>query len=104
MAKAPIKAVLLMQSGFSGIGNWMADEILWRRKDPACEANQELKAKANRHVFSARQNLLRANRCGSSVPTILNCRAAWLIHQRWRRDGKCPRHGIHFVAKKLVAA
>jgi len=28
--KAPIKAVLLMQSGFSGIGNWMADEILWR--------------------------------------------------------------------------
>ena len=30
--KAPIKAVLLMQSGFSGIGNWMADEILWRAK------------------------------------------------------------------------
>src|SRR5437868_116552 len=28
--KAPIKAVLLMQSGFAGIGNWMADEILWR--------------------------------------------------------------------------
>src|SRR4051812_6116338 len=31
-AKAPIKAVLLMQSGFAGIGNWMADEILWRAK------------------------------------------------------------------------
>src|SRR6476659_8908569 len=30
--KAPIKAVVLMQSGFSGIGNWMADEILWRAK------------------------------------------------------------------------
>ena len=30
--KAPIKAVLLLQSGFSGIGNWMADEILWRAK------------------------------------------------------------------------
>ena len=30
--KAPIKAVLLMQSGFPGIGNWMADEILWRAK------------------------------------------------------------------------
>src|SRR3954467_7069070 len=28
--KAPIKAVLLMQNGFAGIGNWMADEILWR--------------------------------------------------------------------------
>jgi len=30
--KAPIKAVLLLQSRFSGIGNWMADEILWRAK------------------------------------------------------------------------
>jgi len=30
--KAPIKAVLFMQSGFPGIGNWMADEILWRAK------------------------------------------------------------------------
>src|SRR5262249_3745830 len=27
---APIKAVLLQQSGFPGVGNWMADEILWR--------------------------------------------------------------------------
>ena len=29
-ARAPIKAVLLMQERFPGIGNWMADEILWR--------------------------------------------------------------------------
>jgi formamidopyrimidine-DNA glycosylase len=28
--RAPIKAVLLMQERFPGIGNWMADEILWR--------------------------------------------------------------------------
>src|SRR6266446_1581794 len=30
--KAPIKAVVLLQNGFPGIGNWMADEILWRAK------------------------------------------------------------------------
>jgi len=30
--RAPIKAVLLLQSGFPGIGNWMADEILGNRK------------------------------------------------------------------------
>ncbi len=29
-SRAPIKAVLLMQERFPGIGNWMADEILWR--------------------------------------------------------------------------
>jgi formamidopyrimidine-DNA glycosylase len=28
--KSPLKAVLLMQERFPGIGNWMADEILWR--------------------------------------------------------------------------
>ena len=27
---APVKAVLLMQERFPGIGNWMADEVLWR--------------------------------------------------------------------------
>src|SRR5256714_4870180 len=31
-ARAPVKAVLLLQKGFSGIGNWMADEILWRAR------------------------------------------------------------------------
>src|SRR5580692_3932376 len=28
--RMPIKAVLLMQDGFPGVGNWMAYEILWR--------------------------------------------------------------------------
>src|SRR2546423_6467909 len=31
-ARAPVKAVLLLQKGFAGIGNWMADEILWRAR------------------------------------------------------------------------
>ena len=35
--QAPIKAVLLMQDGFPGIGNWMADEILWRAR--SCPRN-----------------------------------------------------------------
>jgi formamidopyrimidine-DNA glycosylase len=29
-SRSPIKAVLLMQERFPGIGNWMADEVLWR--------------------------------------------------------------------------
>ena len=37
--RAPLKAVLLMQERFPGIGNWMADEILWRaRLHPATPA------------------------------------------------------------------
>ncbi len=30
--RTPLKAVLLMQEHFPGIGNWMADEILWRAR------------------------------------------------------------------------
>src|SRR6266478_5976775 len=29
---SPMKALLLMQERFPGIGNWMADEILWRAR------------------------------------------------------------------------
>ena len=28
--RLPIKAALLLQGGFPGIGNWMADEVLWQ--------------------------------------------------------------------------
>ena len=34
-ARAPIKAVLLMQERFPGIGNWMADEISLARRHPS---------------------------------------------------------------------
>ena len=29
---SPLKAILLIQEAFPGIGNWMADEILWRAR------------------------------------------------------------------------
>src|SRR5437868_2614903 len=51
--KASIKAVLLMQSGFSGIGNWMADEILWRAKILPSKRSGELSAGEREQVFQA---------------------------------------------------
>jgi formamidopyrimidine-DNA glycosylase len=91
-ARAPIKAVILMQNGFAGIGNWMADEILWRAKiAPAVPAG----------VLSAgqRARLLRETRFVASEslrivgPDFSDLPADWLIHQKWKRDGVCPRHG-----------
>ncbi len=90
--KAPIKAVLLMQSGFSGIGNWMADEILWRaRIAPAKRAGEldytEITRLFRATRFVARESLRIIGPDDSELPR------GWLIHERWRRDGKCPRHG-----------
>jgi formamidopyrimidine-DNA glycosylase len=89
--KAPVKAVLLMQSGFPGIGNWMADEILWRAKiHPAIRA-AKLKP-ANRAAllketkFVARESLRTLAKDFSDPPK------SWLIHQRWKTSGVCPKH------------
>jgi formamidopyrimidine-DNA glycosylase len=90
--KAPIKAVLLMQSGFSGIGNWMADEILWRaRIHPATPAGKltapQRDALFRATKFVARESLRTLGKANSDPPR------SWLIHQKWKAGGICPRDG-----------
>jgi formamidopyrimidine-DNA glycosylase len=89
---APIKAVLLLQKGFPGVGNWMADEILWRAKiAPRTRAGklreEKLDAVWRSTRFVARAALKTIGRDFSDPPKD------WLLHVRWRVGGKCPRHG-----------
>ena len=90
--KAPIKGVLLMQSGFSGIGNWMADEILWRaRIHPATRVAtvtvRQRDAFFRATKFVARESLRTLGKNNSDPPRT------WLIHQKWKGAGTCPRDG-----------
>ncbi len=90
-AKAPIKGVLLLQDGFSGIGNWMADEILWRAKIPPAKAAGKLtlaqRAALLRETrFVAKHSLASLGRDYSDPPRT------WLIHERWSTRGVCPKH------------
>ena len=89
--KAPIKAVVLMQSGFSGIGNWMADETLWRARILPSKQAGRLNAEERDQLFRAtkfvaRESLRIIGPDDSKLPR------SWLIHQRWKAGGKCPRH------------
>jgi formamidopyrimidine-DNA glycosylase len=89
--RAPIKAVLLLQKGFSGIGNWMADEILWRAGISPGTAAGRLGQKRRAALwkearFVARTSLRLVGRDFSDPPR------SWLIHQRWKKTGVCPRH------------
>jgi formamidopyrimidine-DNA glycosylase len=90
-ARAPIKAVVLMQDGFAGIGNWMADEILWRAKIAPATLASALSA-------AQRARLLRETRFIASEslriigPDFSDPPPEWLIHQKWKREGVCPRH------------
>jgi formamidopyrimidine-DNA glycosylase len=89
--KAPIKAALLMQNGFPGIGNWMADEILWRAKVLPSKRIRRLTARDRSALFRAtkfvvRRSLETLGKDFSDPPKN------WLIHQKWKRDGICPIH------------
>ncbi|MDQ6654579.1 MAG: Fpg/Nei family DNA glycosylase [Verrucomicrobiota bacterium] len=88
--RAPIKAVLLLQRGFPGVGNWMADEILWRARitpdtrSGALDATQQ--AALRRATRFVSREALRIIGSDFADPP-----KTWLIHQRWKPGGICPR-------------
>jgi formamidopyrimidine-DNA glycosylase len=90
--RMPLKAVLLLQDGFPGVGNWMADEILWRSGiRPARLAGKITGAEAKklfREVRFVCREAMRTVSANFDYPP-----ASWLFHRRWRRDGICPRDG-----------
>ena len=103
-AKAPLKAVLLMQEMFPGIGNWMADEVLWR---------------AGLHPARAAGSLEETERAALHRELRFVCRGAlrsivrgvdghwadpprgWLFHVRWVDGGRCPRTGVPLVRETI---
>jgi formamidopyrimidine-DNA glycosylase len=90
--RTSIKSVLLMQERFPGIGNWMADEILWRAAiHPKRLAGSlrplEIKALWRECRWVARQALRIIGKEHGKPP------ASWLFPHRWRNGGRCPRTG-----------
>lgn len=91
--KAPLKAVLLSQTGFPGVGNWMADEILWQSKIHPWQKPNALSVTGTkklhqsvRHVCSEAMRIVGSD--WSDLPKH------WLFKYRWKRGGHCPRcHG-----------
>jgi len=99
-ARAPIKAVLLMQERFPGIGNWMADEVLWRAAIHPRRKAGSLNAAEVRTLHRECRKVCRAALDtiagrGSYLPPDLNAHIpkSWLFLHRWRTGGKCPRTG-----------
>lgn len=97
-ARAPIKAVLLMQERFPGIGNWMADEILWRATIHPKRLSgsltpaeiQVLYRECRRVCRLALDTIAGARRY---LPPDLNAHIpkSWLFWHRWEDGGLCPK-------------
>jgi formamidopyrimidine-DNA glycosylase len=90
-ARAPVKAVLLLQGEFAGIGNWMADEILWRAKVAPSNTAGALTAAQRGRLFRETR-FVAAESLRIIGPDWGDLPADWLIHQKWKRAGLCPRH------------
>lgn len=98
--RAPIKAVLLMQEQFPGIGNWMADEILWRaaihpRRPAGSLTSAETRMLWRQTRLVCRQALRVIAGTGDHLPADLNVGIPpyWLFKHRWERGGRCPKTG-----------
>ena len=107
-ARTPVKAALLMQDRFPGIGNWMADEILWRANIHPRRPAGGLTAVETRAVWRECRRVCRlALRTiagvGDDVPPSLNARIpdSWLFNHRWEDGGRCTRSGVRLVREQI---
>lgn len=96
-AKAPLKAVLLMQEAFPGIGNWMADEVLWRAGLHPARAAGSLSD--NERVALYRELRFVCRGALRSIVRGVDGHWAdpprgWLFHARWSDGGRCPKSGV----------
>ena len=88
---ANVKSLLLDQSFAAGVGNWIADEVLYQAGiDPRRRASSLTDAQARRvraRLASIVQRAVRANADDSLYPRT------WLFHRRWgrREDAKTAR-------------
>ncbi len=88
--KLAVKGAILVQSAFPGVGNWMADEILWRARIDPRQLSGTLTRTQLRRLWEESRYV-----CEIALATIAvdysDPPADWLFHVRWSRVGRCPR-------------
>jgi formamidopyrimidine-DNA glycosylase len=106
--RSPIKSVLLMQDRFPGVGNWMADEILWRaaihpRRMAGLLTSEEIGTlwRECRKVCALALEKIAGK--GNQLPPDLNVNIpkTWLFHHRWREGGRCPKTGALLMRAEI---
>lgn len=98
--RAPIKAVLLDQKVFAGVGNWIADEVLYQSRIAP-------------HRMATKLSLAEVTRLRTKLLAIVRLAVArradysqyphtWLFHHRWGRDASAAVAAGHPIAFDTV--
>jgi formamidopyrimidine-DNA glycosylase len=83
---APIKAVLLDQSFAAGVGNWIADEVLYQsRIDPRRKASSLNDEEIKRMRTALRRIIGKAVEVNAEKSRFPK---SWLFHHRWGKNSK----------------
>jgi len=98
--RTPLKPFLLLQEFFPGVGNWMADEILWQtRFQPHARVGSlspfHLRQLHRTVVKISREAIRIIGKDWSDPPR------SWLFLHRWKDGGKCPRCRAGLVRKPV---
>ena len=98
--RQPIKALLLDQRYFPGMGNWMADEVLWRAGIHPAQRSGEIQSSKHKVlfeqiVFVAKGAMESVGKFGGDPPED------WLFHVRWKDGLLCPKTGEALVREKI---
>jgi len=100
--------VLLMQERFPGIGNWMADEILWRaalhpKRLAGSLGSAEVKTLWRECRRVCQLALEKIAGKGDKLPPDLNVNIpeSWLFRHRWRAGGRCPKTGALLMREEV---
>ena len=92
-SRSPLKRVLLDQARFPGVGNWMADEILWRARLSPSARGAQVDARAAKLLWKEIRFV-----CAGAMRIVSKDYSdppkSWLFPHRWAKGGRCPRDGV----------
>ncbi len=98
--KAPIKAVLLDQTVLSGIGNWIADEVLYHARIAPMRTGSDLKhgelKRLRETIRSVLDHAVRVDADYEQFPDD------WLFHHRWGGKRGADRIGGKAIVRETV--
>jgi formamidopyrimidine-DNA glycosylase len=93
-----VKAVLIDQSAVAGLGNLLADEILWRSRVHPARPAREVTAGERRRMHGEMRRVLRPAVRAGRVPD----RPDWLTGRRDRPEPDCPRCGTKLRGGRIA--
>ncbi|MFJ7343627.1 Fpg/Nei family DNA glycosylase [Streptomyces sp. NPDC101110] len=93
-----LKTALTDQSVLAGLGNLLADEILWRARLRPDRGARDLSEEDRRRLYGEMRRTLRSSVTAGCVPP----RDSWLTGHRDDRDPRCPRCGTGLRRSRMA--